>query len=149
MTQLDTNWFDYTILIIYFALVITIGILARRAIATSEDFLLSGRSLSAWITGLAFISGQPRRDRDPRHGGERRPVRPLDRALLLDRRGTGHGLPRPGDDAVLLRLPGPQRAGVSCSAGSIRPHTCATPSTFAAGLGPQRRRQPVRPGAHH
>ena len=56
MTQLDTNWFDYTILIIYFALVITIGILARRAIATSEDFLLSGRSLSAWITGLAFIS---------------------------------------------------------------------------------------------
>ena len=56
MTQLDTNWFDYTILIIYFALVVTIGILARRAIATSEDFLLSGRSLSAWITGLAFIS---------------------------------------------------------------------------------------------
>ena len=56
MTQLDTNWFDYTILIIYFALVITIGILARRAIATSEDFLLSGRSLTAWITGLAFIS---------------------------------------------------------------------------------------------
>src|SRR4029434_5928434 len=56
MTQLDTNWFDYTILIIYFALVVTIGILARRAIATSEDFLLSGRSLTAWITGLAFIS---------------------------------------------------------------------------------------------
>jgi solute:Na+ symporter, SSS family len=56
MTRLDTNFFDYTILIIYFALVITIGILARRAIATSEDFLLSGRSLSAWITGLAFIS---------------------------------------------------------------------------------------------
>ena len=30
--------------------------LARRAIATSEDFLLSGRSLPAWVTGLAFIS---------------------------------------------------------------------------------------------
>ena len=56
MTQLDTNLFDYIILAIYFALVITIGILARRAIATSEDFLLSGRSLGAWITGLAFIS---------------------------------------------------------------------------------------------
>src|SRR5689334_763593 len=30
--------------------------MARRAIATSEDFLLSGRSLPAWVTGLAFIS---------------------------------------------------------------------------------------------
>jgi Sodium:solute symporter family len=56
MTRLDTNLFDYTILAIYFVLVIAIGILARRAIATSEDFLLSGRSLGAWITGLAFIS---------------------------------------------------------------------------------------------
>ena len=56
MERLDTNFFDYTILAIYFVLVIAIGILARRAIATSEDFLLSGRSLGAWITGLAFIS---------------------------------------------------------------------------------------------
>ena len=56
MPRLDTNFFDYSILLIYFALVVAIGILARRAVATSEDFLLSGRSLPAWITGLAFIS---------------------------------------------------------------------------------------------
>jgi SSS family solute:Na+ symporter len=56
LTQLDVNLFDYLILGIYFALVVTIGLLARRAIATSEDFLLSGRSLPAWVTGLAFIS---------------------------------------------------------------------------------------------
>jgi SSS family solute:Na+ symporter len=56
MARLDTNFFDYGILIIYFALVVAIGVLARRAIATSEDFLLSGRSLPAWVTGLAFIS---------------------------------------------------------------------------------------------
>jgi SSS family solute:Na+ symporter len=56
MTRLDTNFFDYGILIIYFGLVVAIGLLARRAIATSEDFLLSGRSLPAWVTGLAFIS---------------------------------------------------------------------------------------------
>ncbi len=56
MTRLDTNFFDYGILFIYFALVVAIGVLARRAIATSEDFLLSGRSLPAWVTGLAFIS---------------------------------------------------------------------------------------------
>ncbi len=56
MTRLDTNFFDYGILIIYFGLVVAIGVLARRAIASSEDFLLSGRSLPAWVTGLAFIS---------------------------------------------------------------------------------------------
>ncbi len=56
MLRLDVNFFDYTILGIYFALVVGIGVMARRAIATSEDFLLSGRSLPAWVTGLAFIS---------------------------------------------------------------------------------------------
>ncbi|UQX87324.1 sodium:solute symporter family protein [Jatrophihabitans telluris] len=56
MLRLDVNVFDYVILAIYFALVIGIGVMARRAIATSEDFLLSGRSLPAWVTGLAFIS---------------------------------------------------------------------------------------------
>ena len=56
MDRLDTNFLDWGILGIYFALVIAIGLLARRAIATSEDFLLSGRSLPAWVTGLAFIS---------------------------------------------------------------------------------------------
>src|SRR5664279_2125250 len=47
---------DYGILGVYFALVITIGLLARRAIATSEDFFPSGRALPAWVTGIAFIS---------------------------------------------------------------------------------------------
>ena len=56
MLRLNVNFFDYILLGIYFTLVITIGVLARRAIATSEDFLLSGRSLPAWVTGLAFIS---------------------------------------------------------------------------------------------
>ncbi len=56
MLRLDVNLFDYTILAIYFVLVVGIGVMARRAIATSEDFLLSGRSLPAWVTGLAFIS---------------------------------------------------------------------------------------------
>ncbi len=54
--RLNLNVLDFAILIVYFALVITIGVLARRAIATSEDFLLAGRSLPAWITGIAFVS---------------------------------------------------------------------------------------------
>jgi SSS family solute:Na+ symporter len=56
LLRLHVDVFDYIILAIYFVLVITIGVVARRAVATSEDFLLSGRSLPAWITGLAFIS---------------------------------------------------------------------------------------------
>src|SRR5579872_3317953 len=56
LLRLHVNPFDYTILGIYFALVIAIGVIARRAVATSEDFLLAGRALPAWITGLAFIS---------------------------------------------------------------------------------------------
>ena len=55
-SRLPVNGLDYLILAIYFAVVIGIGIMARRAITTSEDFFLSGRSLPAWITGLAFIS---------------------------------------------------------------------------------------------
>ena len=47
---------DYVLLVIYFAIVIGIGVLARRSVATSEDFFLSGRALPAWVTGLAFIS---------------------------------------------------------------------------------------------
>jgi SSS family solute:Na+ symporter len=47
---------DFALLAIYFVIVIGIGVLARRSVATSEDFFLSGRALPAWITGLAFIS---------------------------------------------------------------------------------------------
>src|SRR6476469_2197105 len=54
--RLNTNGVDYAILIIYFAFVLGIGFAARRYIKTSLDYFLSGRSLPAWITGLAFIS---------------------------------------------------------------------------------------------
>ncbi|WP_344311130.1 sodium:solute symporter family protein [Fodinicola feengrottensis] len=54
--RLSVNGLDYGILAIYFLVVLAIGLLARRAITTSEDFFLSGRSLPAWVTGLAFIS---------------------------------------------------------------------------------------------
>ena len=56
LLRLHINALDVGILAVYFAVVIGIGVLARRAIVTSEDFLLSGRSLPAWITGLAFVS---------------------------------------------------------------------------------------------
>src|SRR5215510_13847942 len=54
--RLDANWVDYLLVAIYFGFVIGIGVLARRSVSSSIDFFLSGRSLPAWVTGLAFIS---------------------------------------------------------------------------------------------
>ena len=54
--RLDLNWLDYVILGCYFLTVLGIGFLARRSISSSLDFLLSGRALPAWVTGLAFVA---------------------------------------------------------------------------------------------
>ncbi|MDX6232303.1 MAG: solute:Na+ symporter, family, partial [Nocardioidaceae bacterium] len=54
--RLDANAVDYVIVGVYFVVVVGIGLLARRQVSTSLDFFLSGRSLPAWVTGLAFIS---------------------------------------------------------------------------------------------
>jgi SSS family solute:Na+ symporter len=54
--RLDANWIDYLLVGLYFAFVIGIGLMARRSVSTGLDFFLSGRSLPAWVTGLAFIS---------------------------------------------------------------------------------------------
>ncbi|WP_183595304.1 sodium:solute symporter family protein [Nocardioides soli] len=55
-TIIDAQFVDYLLIFIYFAVVLGIGLLARRQISDSLDFFLSGRSLPAWVTGLAFIS---------------------------------------------------------------------------------------------
>ncbi|MBV9837548.1 MAG: sodium:solute symporter family protein [Solirubrobacterales bacterium] len=44
------------ILASYFMVVLGIGFVARLSIKTDVDFFLSGRSLPAWITGLAFMA---------------------------------------------------------------------------------------------
>jgi solute:Na+ symporter, SSS family len=54
--RLNTDFVDYAIVVTYFAVVLGIGFAAKRYIRTSLDYFLSGRSLPAWITGLAFIS---------------------------------------------------------------------------------------------
>src|SRR6476619_3518201 len=50
------QWIDYLIILIYFGFVIGIGFVLKNFAKTSTDFFLSGRSIPAWITGLAFIS---------------------------------------------------------------------------------------------
>jgi solute:Na+ symporter, SSS family len=54
--RLDASFVDYLLVAAYFAVVLLIGFAARRRVSDSLDFFLSGRSLPAWVTGLAFIS---------------------------------------------------------------------------------------------
>lgn len=53
--QLNLSAVDVALLVIYFAFVIGIGFALKRMVTTSADFFLSGRSLPAWVTGVAFI----------------------------------------------------------------------------------------------
>jgi len=54
--QIHLGPIDYALLILYFVFVLGIGWVLRRFVRSSDDFFLSGRSIPAWIAGLAFIS---------------------------------------------------------------------------------------------
>ena len=47
---------DYTMMAVYLAFVLGIGFVLKRVMRTSSDFFFSGRSMPAWVTGLAFVS---------------------------------------------------------------------------------------------
>ena len=55
-TSIRLTWIDYSILMIYFTFVLGIGSALKRFMRGSGDFFLSGRSIPAWVTGLAFLS---------------------------------------------------------------------------------------------
>src|SRR5438105_4321539 len=56
MQHIELGKIDYAILLIYFGFVIGIGWVLKRYMKGSADFFLSGRSIPAWVTGLAFLS---------------------------------------------------------------------------------------------
>ncbi len=47
---------DYAILALYFGFVIAIGVMIRRRMQSSEDFLTARHSVPLWITSLAFLA---------------------------------------------------------------------------------------------
>src|SRR6202022_1836158 len=47
---------DWTIMVVYFVFVLGIGAVLKRHVKTSTDFFLAGRSIPAWVAGLAFVS---------------------------------------------------------------------------------------------
>jgi SSS family solute:Na+ symporter len=53
---ISLGWIDLLIMAVYIVFVLGIGWLLKRYMLTATDFLEAGRSLPAWITGLAFIS---------------------------------------------------------------------------------------------
>ena len=104
---------DWVIMAVYLVFVLGIGFWLRRSIRTSTDFFLSGRSIPAWVCGLAFISANLGAQEVIGMGALAAQVRHRDQSLLLDRRDSRDGVCRHFHDAVLLRLAGAVGAGVS------------------------------------
>lgn len=54
--KLELHWIDYLIMVIYFIFVLGIGWFLRKYMKNANAFLEAGRSMPAWVAGLAFIS---------------------------------------------------------------------------------------------
>ncbi|MGD0582172.1 MAG: sodium:solute symporter family protein [Bacteroidales bacterium] len=54
--KVELGWIDYLIMMIYFIFVLGIGWFLRKHMKTANAFLEAGRSIPAWVAGLAFIS---------------------------------------------------------------------------------------------
>jgi SSS family solute:Na+ symporter len=54
--KVDLSWIDYLIMVIYFLFVLGIGWFLRKFMKNANAFLEAGRSIPAWVAGLAFIS---------------------------------------------------------------------------------------------
>jgi SSS family solute:Na+ symporter len=53
---ISLNAVDITIIVLYFALVLGLGLYLRSYANTSSEFFMAGRQMTAWIAGLSFIS---------------------------------------------------------------------------------------------
>jgi len=47
---------DLAIIVLYFILVLGLGVYLRQFASSSEEFFMAGREMTAWIAGLSFIS---------------------------------------------------------------------------------------------
>lgn len=53
---LSLHLVDIVIILIYFVMVLGIGVYLKKFTKTGEDFFLAGREMTAWVAGLAFVS---------------------------------------------------------------------------------------------
>lgn len=56
MPTIELRLVDGLLLALYFACVLGIGLALKSGVRRSDDFLLAGRGIPAWIAGLAFLS---------------------------------------------------------------------------------------------
>jgi SSS family solute:Na+ symporter len=47
---------DLTIIVLYFILVLGLGVYLRKFASSGDEFFMAGREMTAWIAGLSFIS---------------------------------------------------------------------------------------------
>src|SRR5215472_524965 len=47
---------DLAIIVVYFAMVLGIGVYLKRYAKSGEDFFLAGREMTLWVAGLSFLS---------------------------------------------------------------------------------------------
>jgi SSS family solute:Na+ symporter len=55
-TRFSLNPVDLIIIILYFVLVLGLGVYLRRFTKTAEEFFMAGREMTMWVAGLSFIS---------------------------------------------------------------------------------------------
>ena len=53
---LSLHLVDIVIILIYFVMVLGIGVYLKKFTKTGDDFFLAGREMTAWVAGLAFVS---------------------------------------------------------------------------------------------
>src|SRR6202044_4193365 len=53
---ISLSFSDLLIIVLYFVMVLGIGIYLRRYANTSNDFFMAGREMTAWVAGLSFLS---------------------------------------------------------------------------------------------
>ena len=54
--KFELGWIDYAIMLVYFVFVLGIGWALKKYMKNASAFLEAGRSMPAWVAGLAFIS---------------------------------------------------------------------------------------------
>jgi SSS family solute:Na+ symporter len=55
-TLLKMSTIDVLIIVVYFLLVIGIGVMLKKHTKTGEDFFMAGREMTAWVAGLSFVA---------------------------------------------------------------------------------------------
>jgi Sodium:solute symporter family len=95
---------DVAIIIVYFAMVLGVGVYLKRYAKSGNEFFLAGREMTVWVAGLSFLSANLGAIELLGWAASAYEYGIQAAHFLLGCRFSGHGHPGPGDDAVLLHF---------------------------------------------